>query len=815
MTYLRKQYPAPRRVGLEYARDREAGLDCLERVAGADFWDWRVGSRLFFWRWPGEQRLRARDGLPVHVTGTLPKYRVPQTPERDVGVKEAVKAKLHKFIVRGYLVDGTVTSLVNYFAVPKGDADVRSVFDGTKSGLNAVLWAPSFCLPTVDSLTPMLEPGTWQSDMDVGEMFYNFMLDRELRSACGIDVQPYLGGPGRKRVPWMCWSRCVMGLRPLPYGCVRMEALADEIIRGDHTQPNNPFHFDALRLNLPGSSTYDPRLPRVSKIVTASGRIAGDLGTYVDDLRPVGSSKRHCTAVAHCISTLLCYLGIQDALRKRTEPSLRAGAWAGTLIHTDQDEVAVSVTQEKWDKARSYVLDIQAVLEQGTEFDFKKLEQQRVFLVYVTRTYPALKPFLKGIHLTVDSWRKNRDSEGWKVIGELAAHLDDGTPEHYSNHPETVKGVPRLAEDVASLLRLLASPRPPRRIIRSRHVITVWYGYGDASGGGFGSTFTSAEGLEYTYGIWGDDLAGCSSNFRELFNLTATLEDKVADIPFINLSRLVTTLEQQVTLTPCCEIYMFTDNAVAEGAFYRGTSTNRRLFDLIIHLKQLELHQGVQLHLTHVAGTRMQAQGTDALSRGDLTTGVMQHRDMLRFVPLHLSAVDRSSLVPIWVGTWIPAGTSLRILTPAEWFTAGQGYTHGIKNADGVWIPDAADSASDVRLWVPPPAAAEVAIEQLSFSRHKRTDLLHVFICPRLMTSRWRKRLYKLSDLLFNIPADCHPWPADMHEPLVDGLILPFLSVSPWIRRNTTSVLDVESKLRSMWASPQGDAGSLLRQLWI
>ncbi|MFN9980739.1 MAG: hypothetical protein ACK53Y_12515, partial [bacterium] len=142
-------------------------------------------------------------------------------------------------------------------------------------------------------------------------------------------------------------------------------------------------------------------------------------------------------------------------------------------------------------------------------------------------------------------------------------------------------------------------------------------------------------------------------------------------------------------------------------------------------------------------------------------------------------------------------------------------YTHGIKNADGVWIPDAADSASDVRLWVPPPAAAEVAIEQLSFSRHKRTDLLHVFICPRLMTSRWRKRLYKLSDLLFNIPADCHPWPADMHEPLVDGLILPFLSVSPWIRRNTTSVLDVESQLRSVWSSPQGDAGRLLRQLWI
>jgi hypothetical protein len=461
---------------------------------------------------------------------------------------------------------------------------------------------------------------------------------------------------------------------------------------------------------------------------------------------------------------------------------------------------------------------MQAVLERDAVFDFKTLEKQRGFLVYVTRTYPALVPFLKGIHLTVDSRRKNRDFEGWKVVDELAAHLNDDSPDPYDNHLDTVRAVPRLKDDVNSLLQLFASARPPRRIPRSRHVLAVWYGYGDASGGGFGSTFTAIDGLEYTYGVWGDDLAGCSSNFRELFNITAALEAKVANIPFSNLSHLVSTLEQQVTLTPCCEIYMFTDNAVAEGAFYRGTSSNRCLFDLIIRLKQLELHrQGVQLHLTHVAGTRMQVQGTDALSQGDLTSELMQHRDMLRFAPLHLSSLDHSPYIASWVSTWIPAGTSLRVLTPMEWFTVGQGFTQGIKNADGVWVPDTSGNTSEVRLWVPPPAVANVAIEQLSFSRHKRTDLIHVFICPRLMTSRWRKRVHKLSDLLFNILAGCHPelWLADMHEPLVVGLILPFLSVSPWLRRNTTSVLDVESKLRSMWASPQGDAGSLLRQLWI
>jgi hypothetical protein len=120
-------------------------------------------------------------------------------------------------------------------------------------------------------------------------------------------------------------------------------------------------------------------------------------------------------------------------------------------------------------------------------------------------------------------------------------------------------------------------------------------------------------------------------------------------------------------------------------------------------------------------------------------------------------------------------------------------------------------------LWLLPPAAADVAVEQLSFSRHKRPDLIHVFICPHLMTQRWRKRLYKISDVLFNIPVGAQEdlWSADMYEPLVVGLILPFLSVSPWFRRYTPSVLDLECQLRRMWTSPEGDAGHLLRQFWL
>jgi len=278
-----------------------------------------------------------------------------------------------------------------------------------------------------------------------------------------------------------------------------MQAFAEEIIRGDHTNPTNPFNFDWVSLNLPGDPTYDPRLPLLSKRVSSTGRITGDLGTYVDDLRPVGSTAQHCWLVGHWISAVLCYLGIQDALRKRTAPSLCAGAWAGTLVHADKEEVAVSVTQEKWDRARTYLYQMQEQLKQDNWFDFKTLEKQRGFLVYLTRTYPALVPFLKGIHLTVDSWRGNRDSDGWRLSGELAAHVGISEPLPYDGHPEKVQGVPRLSSDLTSLLALFQALRPPRRILRSSRVLTVFYGCGDASGAGFGSTFTAPGGGHRNY----------------------------------------------------------------------------------------------------------------------------------------------------------------------------------------------------------------------------------------------------------------------------------------------------------------------------
>ena len=45
------------------------------------------------------------------------------------------------------------------------------------------------------------------------------------------------------------------------------------------------------------------------------------------------------------------------------------------------------------------------------------LLQIRGFLIYVVRTYKWLNPYIKGLHLTIDSWRPGRADNGFKLKG--------------------------------------------------------------------------------------------------------------------------------------------------------------------------------------------------------------------------------------------------------------------------------------------------------------------------------------------------------------------------------------------------------------
>jgi hypothetical protein len=65
---------------------------------------------------------------------------------------------------------------------------------------------------------------------------------------------------------------------------------------------------------------------------------------------------------------------------------------------------------------------------------------------------------------------------------------------------------------------------------------------------------------------------------------------------------------------------------------------------------------------------------------------------------------------------------------------------------------------------------------------------------------KWRKQLYKVADLVFEIPCGALPsWDVSQCEPLVVGIVFPFLSHRPWQLRNTPNCFAVARKLGMMW----------------
>ena len=100
----------------------------------------------------------------------------PQPKFKDPTIRDRVRPKVEKVMKRRYIVRLTtgvdLKSLIKYFAVPKGLDDIRIVYDGTASDLNEAVWAPSFWLPTIDSLVRALDADSWMSDRDRRHVSY-------------------------------------------------------------------------------------------------------------------------------------------------------------------------------------------------------------------------------------------------------------------------------------------------------------------------------------------------------------------------------------------------------------------------------------------------------------------------------------------------------------------------------------------------------------------------------------------------------------------------------------------------------------------
>ncbi|KAL7574950.1 hypothetical protein ACA910_010773 [Epithemia clementina (nom. ined.)] len=248
-------------------------------------------------------------------------------------------------------------------------------------------------------------------------------------------------------------------------------------------------------------------------------------------------------------------------------------------------------------------------------------------------------------------------------------------------------------------------------------------------------------------------------------------------------------------LPPGTEVFVFTDNSTAEAAFFKGTSTSKLLFKLVLRLKSLEMTGSSFVHLIWVAGTHMIAKGTDGLSWGDLMHGVLAGVDMLQYVPLNLTPEERQ---PGLIEFFTSSAHASFAFTPL--------------NHEG-WFDRAFEPGNFV--WSPPPAAANVAIEKMCESKHIRPESAHVFIAPALMTCRWRKRLGRVADVVFSVPAGSPLWNKDQHEPLIVAFVLPFFCCRPWqFKRDQRAVDDFLNPLYKMWAPDTSAVRERLRKLW-
>ena len=281
------------------------------------------------------------------------------------------------------------------------------------------------------------------------------------------------------------------------------------------------------------------------------------------------------------------------------------------MLETINGKVMVLVSLKKWERSKAIIKQIQDELLVNGKLDFKQLKRDRGFLVYLSRTYRNMCPYLKGIHQTLDSWRSGRDSDGCRLTkSELFQFMlsDEEFDNSYTDEGSPVSVIPasRLKDHLEALVFILEGSFAKRNPARLASTGFVHYGMGDASGNGYGAAIHEEDKLHFRYGDWSTKEGEISSNDRELKNLVVAVEK----------------LYEEGRLHDC-ELFLFTDNFVADCAYYKDSSSSRALSLLVLRLRNIQMTGDMIIHLIDISGKRMIASGIDGLSRGFCNEAVM------------------------------------------------------------------------------------------------------------------------------------------------------------------------------------------------
>ena len=320
--------PAKRKL-LEIEKDVSVASQSILQYTSGTCWSWDVGSGQLFWRWPiRESRLAARDGFEIYVSRKLPHYKRKQSKMKD-DICYQVTLKIGDVRKKKYITPiPRRVSDVNYFGVPKGIGldgtilDIRLVYNEMSCGLNDVVWAPNFWLPTADTAIRQLCFGYWSVDQDLGKMFLHFPLPQGLHKYLGVRMESITehinNMEGHHRVQFFeGWTHCLMGFGRSSFLIIRFYYHGEEFIIGNPRNESNALRWDKVVLNSPASSSFDPHFPSVYKWDNIIRNcVAGAIVTFVDDGRASGKDSEHDWQVSQQAAKRLQYLGIQNAPRK-------------------------------------------------------------------------------------------------------------------------------------------------------------------------------------------------------------------------------------------------------------------------------------------------------------------------------------------------------------------------------------------------------------------------------------------------------------------------------------------------------------------
>eukprot|EP00956_Cyclotella_meneghiniana_P036907 scaffold132204_cov35-Cyclotella_meneghiniana.AAC.1 len=539
---------SPDSIPSERMLNKLAIIDCLTRSSNSTlfwFWEWDDGSRLFFWRWQHWWK-SARDGEILFHETDPPHWMGRNLPAPSPHYETLLRKKEAKLVHRRYLEFGFVDSIVPRFGVPKGEDDIRLVWDATRCGANETVWAPSFWMPVFRTISDLIikrlpcsvsdyfsgriptdpSPSDWrvphQSDMDVGEMFLNYMLHYSERHFFGARI---VTGEGETEVcRTMRFQRLLFGGRPCPFLAVQGHARAIELIPGDIADTKNALGWTRVITNWPFDFGYDPSMPRVIR-VRHDGEMAPGYPAFVDDGRISGVSKQICDSATHRFCTKVNYLGEQNASRKRRPASTTPGAWTGKMLWTHESHPIKGILPEKWKIQRDGLLALKALIDEGSPVERKLFMSVTCRGMSQTEVYWDLRPYYKSFYNALEAWRSNRDEEGWKM-DDPELETDDvfDLVDDNSSVPTSVDVTAEVKRDLEALLLFYESEEPVFLPVRPQQSTDLAYMGGDASAAAYGTGVQDPNGKGTVWlGNWRPDETSKGSNWREAANLARIL----------------------------------------------------------------------------------------------------------------------------------------------------------------------------------------------------------------------------------------------------------------------------------------------------